>query len=202
MKNLPDGVDLILNGDTVDRRRKRLTEIDHEALGLISRESMRRRVIWIWGNHDWKYLPPEVGKIEFARDYSFGRQLFLGHGHQFDFIMPFTRPVIIVIRMLHDLRVDRGGRHVHVAFAAKRFVGLYRFLRHHVTKRAVRYGVKHGYKAVACGHTHYVEDRMVDGVRYLNTGAWTEAPNYCLWVSGEGVSLIDVEQLADRMRVL
>ena len=28
---------------------------------------------------------------------------------------------------------------------------------------------------VICGHIHYPEDRMIDGIRYLNSGDWVES---------------------------
>ncbi|MDD4870667.1 MAG: metallophosphoesterase [Kiritimatiellae bacterium] len=202
LDRLPENVDLVFNGDTVDRRRRRLTPIHQESLTLIQQESQKRRVIWIWGNHDWKYKPPDRGKIEFVRNYNIGKRLFLSHGHNFDFIMPFTRPLIVLIRLIHDLRVDLGAERVHVAFAAKRFAGLYRVLRQHITKTAVKFARKNGYETVACGHTHYVEDIIIDGIRYINTGSWTEAPICCLFVNGEKIELIQVEQIISQKRLL
>lgn len=202
LAGLPEGVELVLNGDTVDRRRKRLTPLEKEALRLLRDESFKRKVIWIWGNHDWKYIPPDPGKIEFVRNYNVEKRLFLSHGHKFDFIMMVTRPLIILIRMLHDLHVDLGGRHVHVAFAAKRFAVLYGFLRQHIAGNAARFAKVNGYGAVACGHTHYAEDLIIGGTRYINTGAWTEAPIYCLTVDHDSVKLMNIESVTFGERVL
>jgi len=189
LEGLPGDAELVLNGDTVDRRRFKVAPLHRKVLDLLQEESRKRRVIWIWGNHDWKYLPPEPGNIEFVRDYSIGRRLFLSHGHKFDYIMPVARPLLNLIRMFHDRRVDSGGEYVHVAFAAKKFAGLYRVLRNHISTGAIRFARKNGYEAIACGHTHYVEDIKMEGVRYLNTGSWTEPPISCLLVNNDSIEL-------------
>ena len=186
---LPEDTELVLNGDTVDRRRFRMSPLQKDALDLIRQESLRRRVVWVWGNHDWKYMLPDPAEITFVRNYSVGKRLFVSHGHGFDFITAPIKPLIFLIRVLHDYRVDRGADHVHVAFAAKKYSGLYRVLRSHITASAVRFARKNGYEAVACGHTHYVEDAIVDGIRYINTGSWTEPPVTFLLVNDKEIVL-------------
>jgi UDP-2,3-diacylglucosamine pyrophosphatase LpxH len=32
-----------------------------------------------------------------------------------------------------------------------------------------------GYNGIICGHIHHANDRMIDGVRYLNCGDWVES---------------------------
>jgi UDP-2,3-diacylglucosamine pyrophosphatase LpxH len=46
---------------------------------------------------------------------------------------------------------------------------------------------------VTCGHTHYAEDVVIDGIRYLNTGAWTEAPAYFLHLTADQIILNRLE---------
>ena len=38
---------------------------------------------------------------------------------------------------------------------------------------------------VICGHIHYPEDRMIDGIRYLNSGDWVESMS-ALLEDGQG----------------
>jgi UDP-2,3-diacylglucosamine pyrophosphatase LpxH len=36
-----------------------------------------------------------------------------------------------------------------------------------------------------CGHIHHPEDKMVNGVRYLNTGDWIENNSYIIYNKGK-----------------
>ena len=54
---------------------------------------------------------------------------------------------------------------------------------------AVNYAAENGFKAVTCGHTHYAEEQFFRGIRYINTGAWTEEPAHYVWVSGTEMTL-------------
>ena len=78
---------------------------------------------------------------------------------------------------------------MHVAEYAKKWKSLYRVLRKNVALNAVKYAAQNGFEAVTCGHTHYPEDMVVDGIRYINTGAWTELPAHYLHITGDGISL-------------
>ena len=49
----------------------------------------------------------------------------------------------------------------------------------------VRQAKKHKCDTVICGHIHHPEDRMVDGIRYLNTGDWIENNSYLVFNNGE-----------------
>jgi len=201
--NLPEKVELVLNGDTVDRRWRRMGPVHQEALNLILKEADNRRVVWIWGNHDWKFRPPHSERIKFVKDYNIGKRLFLSHGYNFDYLTPLNRPILTFIRMVHDWSLDLGAKqHRHVAFSAKKFARLYRVLRMHIAKNAVRFARRNGYQAVTCGHTHYAEDIMADGIRYINTGSWTEAPIYYLSVNSEVIELKDIRSITETKRIL
>ena len=44
--------------------------------------------------------------------------------------------------------------------------------------------------AVTCGHTHHPEDTQESGIRYINTGTWTDqTPCPYLWISGDQMGL-------------
>jgi UDP-2,3-diacylglucosamine pyrophosphatase LpxH len=81
------------------------------------------------------------------------------------------------------LRVKLGARPVHVAHYAKKWEIFYKVLRRNVMMNAVNCAVENGYEAVVCGHTHYAENRIFHGVKYINTGAWTELPASYLLVT-------------------
>lgn len=58
---------------------------------------------------------------------------------------------------------------------------------------AVEQGNKQNFEAVACGHVHFAEDTLCDGIRYINLGAWTENLCHCLLVDEENMKLTTVE---------
>jgi UDP-2,3-diacylglucosamine pyrophosphatase LpxH len=57
-----------------------------------------------------------------------------------------------------------------------------------IERRACEYATSHGYRHVTCGHTHLPMTAVVDGVHYLNSGTWTEAPP-CPFVSIRGADV-------------
>ena len=152
-------------------------------LDLIEQISFRQKVVWVLGNHDNGYVPKEFGKVFFTRVHAIKQKLLIAHGDYFDDIMPKNRAFIKAFRLMHNLRVKLGARPIHVAHYAKKWGIFYRVLRKNVMMNAVSCAMENGYEAVACGHTHYSEDRVVNGIRYLNTGAWTELPAYYIFVT-------------------
>jgi UDP-2,3-diacylglucosamine pyrophosphatase LpxH len=196
VRSLPTDATLVLNGDTVHTHDSRHYPQKHqEALDMLKTESLKRRVVWVRGNHDESYVMEASEKIEFVPHYHIEKDLFMAHGNDFDNVMPYNRTFIILFRFIHHLRILLGAESIHVAVYAKRFPLLYRVLLRHVTMNAVEYAKENGYRAVACGHTHYVEDRLQDGIRYMNTGAWTEKTLHYLWVDDGTLEIRPVPDL-------
>jgi len=200
LDRLPDGVTLILNGDTVDYRYRRMRPDHLASLERLAAESHRRPVVWVDGNHDENYRPPDPGAIQFARSYAIGRQLYVQHGFYFDHIMPYHRLFIFAFRVMHGLRIRLGAEPMHVAQYAKRWPVLYAVLRRNVMQNAIRYARTHGFAAVTCGHTHYAEIATVDGILYLNTGSWTETPSYAIVVADKAVTLHEIDEATGAVR--
>jgi UDP-2,3-diacylglucosamine pyrophosphatase LpxH len=192
IRKLPPDRDLVLNGDVIDRWYTHYHERRRAVLELLAEESDKRQVVWVRGNHDKRFLFRESGKIEFKSSHHLGNQLFISHGYDFDNVMPLAKAFIMLFRHMHHLRVKLGAEEVHVAFYAKRFQRLYEVLRTNIRTNAARYAREHGFSAVTCGHTHYVEDVAVDGIRYVNTGAWTEEPIFYLDVVGSEMKLVEL----------
>lgn len=189
VRSLPLDTTLVMNGDTVNSGSGRMPEEHRKVLAFLREQSFERRIIWIRGNHDERFTMPDPGTIEFAPSYDIDGKLFISHGHDFDNVMPRNRAFILLVRGIHRLRIALGAESVHVAFYAKRFRLLYDFLRRHVTANAVEYATENGYTTVICGHTHYPEDVMQDGIRYLNTGSWTEKPIFYVAVDDDRIEL-------------
>jgi UDP-2,3-diacylglucosamine pyrophosphatase LpxH len=127
------------------------------------------------------------------RSYSIGNRLLITHGDDFDEIMPRSRAFMRAFKLMHHLRVKLGAKPVHVAEYAKKWKAFYRVLRKNVALNAVSCAVENGFEAVACGHTHYAEDKVVNGIRYVNTGAWTELPTHYLYITADDIALNRVD---------
>jgi len=188
LRELPPDTDLILNGDVV-HRVPRLSPECTEAVAFLAKESECRRVVWIRGNHDRWFVPEMPGRIEFVDSWDLGRRLHVTHGHELMTLASYNRVFILLFRCLYYARIALGGRSTHVAFYAKRWPRLYRILTEHLSQNAATFAPRRGYEAVACGHIHQAEDRMIGNVRYLNTGSWTEDPAYCVRIEEGEIAL-------------
>jgi UDP-2,3-diacylglucosamine pyrophosphatase LpxH len=186
LDTLPGGVSLVLNGDTIDEPGNSLSA-EHEAVvQRLVAESKQRPVVWIHGNHDESFGLDDPGGIQFARRWEVDRVLLVLHGDQLDGVMPRHGLFKILFKKFHRLRIRLGFPDVHVADYAKRFGLLYRVLSKHVARRALDAAQREGFGAVTCGHTHAPMELERGGLRYLNTGAWTEVSNHYVAVTEGG----------------
>ena len=202
LEALPGDHEFIMNGDIIDKPYSKMKKSDQRILDCIEQISLGQKVVWIQGNHDNGYTPTGLGRVKVTRSYSIGNRLLITHGDDFDEIMPRSRAFIRAFKLMHNLRVKLGAKPVHVAEYAKKWKSFYRVLRKNVALNAVSCAVENGYAAVACGHTHYPEDMVVDGIRYVNTGAWTELPAHYLHITTDDITLnrVDLSCLKDRQK--
>ena len=190
---IPKDHEFIMNGDIIDRPYSKMTKSDQRILDRIEQISLGQKVVWIKGNHDNGYTPTGFGKVKETRSYSIGKKLLITHGDDFDDIMPHSRAFIRTFKLMHALRVKLGAKPVHVAEYAKKWKSFYRVLRKNIALNAVSCAIENGFEAVTCGHTHYPEDMVVDGIRYINTGAWTELPAHYLYITADEITLNRVD---------
>jgi len=193
LTNLPDDSELILNGDTLDNPYSKLVLSHKRILKLIERISYQQSVIWVYGNHDNGYIPNDLGQIQFKSTHTIDDRILITHGDRFDKIMPRYRFFIWAFRLIHDLRLKIGAKPRHVAHYAKKWKCLYKVLCNNVMINAVNYALEKGFEAVTCGHTHFPQDVAVNGVRYINTGSWTEFPVYCLRLNDNRIALKKID---------
>ncbi|UCD91297.1 MAG: UDP-2,3-diacylglucosamine diphosphatase [Desulfobacterales bacterium] len=189
LRNVPEDHELILNGDIIDNPYEDLQPPHKGILELIKQISYRQTVVWVRGNHDNGYKPSELEKVHFKHFHNVKHRLLIAHGNDFDEIMPINQTFMKAFKWMHNLRVKLGAKPVHVAKYAKKWELFYRFLRKNVMINAANCAIENGYEAVTCGHTHYPEDRIFNGIRYINTGAWTEIPAFYLHVTDNEITL-------------
>lgn len=197
LATLPKDSDLILNGDILDRPHTPLSPAHRAVLGQLRQESYSRQVVWVHGNHDPGHILSNPAQITFAESYAVDHRLLVMHGHTFDRLMPKSRLFIQLFVTWHRFRVRCGAQPRHVADYAKKWLALYQVLTRHVRGNAVQTAKAQGFAAITCGHTHYSEDVHVDDIHYLNTGSWTEKPNFCVSLTAPGIEL----QQTDRLRM-
>ncbi len=182
----------MLNGDTVDHVRKRMPRGHREMLKRLVDEAERRRVVWVGGNHDEEFRPDGSEKIEFVPSFSIPGRIHVVHGFYLHRYVPGYKPFVILVRGLHRLRILLGAEPVHVAEYVKSWATLYGILRRYVRNSAVQQARALGVGTVVCGHVHFAEDTTVEGIRYVNTGSWTETPSWCFRVTEERAELCPV----------
>jgi len=189
LENIPDDLEIVLNGDIIDNLYSQLIPAHQKIVDLIEKLSYRQKVIWIRGNHDTGCFRTGFGKVHLRHLHVLEKRLMITHGDGFDDIMPRCKGFIKALTLLHDFTIRLGARPVHVAYYAKKWDFLYKVLRKNVMINAVNWAIKNGYEAVVCGHTHFAEDKVLEGIRYINTGTWTESPAFFLSVTDDDIAL-------------
>lgn len=197
LDRLPADSALILNGDILDRPHACLPPAHDGVLDRLRYESYERKIVWIYGNHDAWHILSDPAQITFAEHFSVEDRLLITHGHTFDDLMPKSRPFMKLFLRWHQFRLRCGAQPRHVADYAKQWPGLYRVLTQHVMRNAVRAAKSEGFRAITCGHTHYPETLFCEGVHYLNTGSWTETPNFYVAMTPHTLELRQAEPLKD-----
>jgi len=173
--------ELVINGDIFDDLNfKRLTKRHFACLKVIRRNSDRAdvRVVWVRGNHDGpaETISHIVG-VDILDEYVFDNgeiQLLILHGDQFDTITtgyPWLTEVacgiFYYIQKWMPHRAARWIRRITKRFQRNSQV---------IERRASEYAASRGFRFITCGHTHLPLTAENDGVTYVNSGTWTEAP--------------------------
>ena len=177
-----------------------------KCIDRLLRISKNTKVHYIWGNHD-EFMAKFVSSSGFGNislsereDYYAGdgnRYLVL-HGHQFDLLSKYSWSpwvgkvgdmgydfMITVnewynwVRRKLGLRYWSLSKYVKVKFkSATVFIDRFENI-------VTDYAKRNGYDGVICGHIHDPQDKIVNGVRYINTGCWTDETNLS-YVCDEG----------------
>jgi hypothetical protein len=187
----------ILVGDIIDgwlfKKYKKFSYDHTKVIRRLLKLSKDREIIWIAGNHDEflrKYLPLELGNIKVVDEWvEYGT--WFCHGDKFDGIVQL-RWLGILGSIGYDLAISLDM--LLKKLGLKR--SLSKFLKNNVKaaisfmvdfeNEMVRQAKKRNCDTVVCGHIHTPADKIINGVRYLNTGDWVENCSYITYFSQYG----------------
>jgi UDP-2,3-diacylglucosamine pyrophosphatase LpxH len=175
----------ILVGDIIDgwlfKKYKKFSYQHTRVIRRLLKLSKDKEIIWISGNHDEflrKYTPIELGNIKVVDEF-IENGIWFCHGDKYDGIIKMHW-----LGMLGSIGYDMA---IVIDRFLKKFnkkTSLSKFLKDNV-KAAVSFLVdyenemcrqakKRNCHTVVCGHIHTPVDKMVNGIRYINTGDWVE----------------------------
>jgi len=188
---------LFLVGDIIDgwllKRKFRWPQSHTNVLRkILSYSKNNIKVIYIPGNHDEfirEYLEFSFGNIEVHNEYIWNNTL-ITHGDLYDGVVKL-KWLGVLGSIGYDLAISIDRRLKKMGMKRS----LSKFLKDKV-KEAVKFmtqfevelarqAKKNNCTAVICGHIHHPDDKMIDGIRYLNTGDWIENNSYLIYNDGE-----------------
>ena len=185
---------LILNGDVFDSFDfRRLNKVRwRPSLSLIRKLSNDIDITWICGDHDGSAdIISHLLGVTVRDEYIFesgSERLLLLHGHIFDEFLD-AHPILTWVGDMIYLLLQKMDRTHHFAKMAKH--GSKTFLRcaQKIEDGAVGPRPRLNCTAVCCGHTHLAICKQNNGIRYYNSGCWTELPCTYLSVADGAVRL-------------
>lgn len=188
---------LILNGDIVDgwqlkksgSWKRKHTRFFNRILKMIEKDDTN--VFYLRGNHDDfldQVLPLRIGNLSILNDLIYeskGKKYFITHGDVFDSVTTNFRWIAYLGDMGYTflLWLNRQVNYY------RRKKGLPYFSLSQYVKGKVKSAVSYidqyeeelakmakakGCDGIICGHIHKAENRIIDGIEYMNSGDWVE----------------------------
>jgi UDP-2,3-diacylglucosamine pyrophosphatase LpxH len=184
---------LILNGDVFDSYDfRRLRKSHWRVLSLLRKLSDEIDITWICGNHDGSadiishLLGVEV-RDEYILETGDERVLLL-HGHVFDEFLD-SHPILTWVGdQIYYILQKLDGTH-RFAKIAKHSSKTFLRCAQKIEDGARNYARKKECSTVCCGHTHLAICNESEGIRYFNSGCWTELPCTYLTVKEGDIQL-------------
>jgi UDP-2,3-diacylglucosamine pyrophosphatase LpxH len=188
---------LFLVGDIIDgwllKRKFRWPQSHTNVLRkILSYSKNGTKVIYIPGNHDEfvrDYDDLHFGNIEIHNEYVWNNT-YITHGDLYDGVVKL-KWLGILGSVGYDLAISIDRR--LKSWGYKR--SLSKYLKNKVKEAVkfmtsfeeeiVRQGIKHNCDTVMCGHIHHPDDKVINGIRYLNTGDWIENNSYIIYNEGK-----------------
>lgn len=196
------GVDcerLIFNGDTIDGWQLQKNNYafwgpDHARFFRVVMAMIEKHgteVNFLRGNHDDfmdKIIPMFMGNLNIIKDMvleSGGNKYFVTHGDIFDSITSNMKWIAKLGDVAYNILLKINALYNRVrSLMGKPYYSFSQAVKNKVKKavsNASDFDVMladvartKGCQGVICGHIHRPEDRIIEGIRYLNSGDWVE----------------------------
>ena len=188
---------LILNGDIIDgwqlkksgSWKRKHTRFFNRILKMI--EQSQTNVYYLRGNHDdflEQILPLQIGRLHILTDMMYesqGKKYFITHGDVFDSVTTNLRWIaylgdrgytflLWLNRVVNYHRFKAGLPYYSLSQYIKgKIKKAVSFIDDYETELAKMAEAK-GCDGIICGHIHKAENRMIEGIHYLNSGDWVE----------------------------
>jgi len=188
---------LILNGDIIDgwqlKKRgawkRKHTRFFNRIFKMMERNETK--VYYLRGNHDDfldQILPMAVGNLRVQKDMiykSFGKKYFITHGDVFDSITTNFRWIaylgdvgytflLWLNGVVNQYRVKKGLPYFSLSqYVKSKVKSAVSYIDEYETELAKVAKAKNC-DGIICGHIHKPENRMINGIHYLNSGDWVE----------------------------
>ncbi len=176
---------LILLGDIFDSLDFRdIPKSSLELISYIGKIAKEKKIRWVIGNHD-KGLSDVFGPLMDAKIYQVyewefeGKKYLAIHGHQFDRFLINNAFLSYAATWFYNLIQRLDNEKKTVSHYLKRKSKGWLRLSEKVARGAIRFSLKHSADYVFCGHTHKALEKKSGGIKYYNSGCWTDTPcNY------------------------
>ena len=215
---------LVLNGDIIDgwalRRggkwSERHTRVIRKVLKMMEQE--QTEVIYLRGNHDdilERFLPLAFGRIEFTKEHihttQAGKKYVVVHGDGFDSVSTNHKWLALLGAVGYDFLLGCNRIYNHWrAWNGKEYFSLSKRVKAKV-KSAVSFVDRYEEllqdlarhkkcDGIICGHIHTPEDKVVDGIHYLNSGDWVESLTAIIEHHDGRMELVDYQSFINRLR--
>ena len=188
---------LILNGDIIDgwqlkksgSWKRKHTRFCNRVLKMMENQSTN--VYYLRGNHDDfldQILPLQIGKLQILADMTYesnGKTYFITHGDVFDSITTNLRWIaylgdvgytflLWLNRVVNYYRFKKGLPYFSLSqFVKGKVKQAVSYVDDYETELA-KMAKSKGCDGIICGHIHKAENRIIDGIHYLNSGDWVE----------------------------
>ncbi|MBX7220502.1 MAG: UDP-2,3-diacylglucosamine diphosphatase [Blastocatellia bacterium] len=193
---------LLLLGDIFDDLNfNRLRKSHWEVLSVIREltDPMTGvEVVWVEGNHDegLSQVASHLIGVEVLQEYTWsdqGRNFLAIHGHQFDQFISNHAFITDVADGFYKFlqRLDREEQ--RLSRFAKKISKTWLRQSEKIAQQATEYGRQRGADYVFCGHTHHSIRTESNGVRYVNSGCWTDVPATFIGITPAAVNIYQFE---------